>query len=250
MGIPMGLIWNGSTQQLRKLEDRVAVLEARLGIKPPTATFENSLRIHTGYEPKSSPLAMRLDQPWVSKSVRISEQLTSFEFAVKAQLGQAVLFALGGLTIGALVARLFELSWLAAPGFGLAAGSLALTILLIDHRGLVHRIVNDTNSRAQKKRTELRVQIDHHQGPLAKADFLYVAGIQPDQLRQFAQATCDGVSLTFHAHAGGGKLFSQPQYAALMAELERFDYARPGAGNKPRTLTSKGKALMRALAEG
>jgi hypothetical protein len=247
-------------KRMSDLEKRITALETALRQfrRHETLVLESSMPDHStwyqqgeGHTNGMYTLAAQMGLPWISKSVRITEQLTSFEFAVKTQLGQAVLFGLGGTVVGAGAAWLMELPWYAAPVLGMAAGTLALTILLLDHRGMVHRVITDAGSRPGKQRTELRVQIDQRDAHsrLNGVEFLYVSGIEHPQLRTFAAAAVKGASLAVHKWTGRGALFTRSQFDDLMTELEQFGYIKPATGNVARQLTRKGRALMRALAE-
>jgi len=184
--------------------------------------------------------------PWVSKSVQISERLTSFEFAVKATAGQAALFGLGGGLFGAGAAWLLRLPWYASPVLGVASGTLALTLLLIDHRGMLHQVVREAGAR-KPRYGELRVQIEHSDG--RGTDYLFLKeDVAREDLRELAQGVLAGKSLAVHAWVGVGG-WTRTKFDNVMAELEKMGYTRPGRGNKARELTAKGRALFRALAE-
>jgi hypothetical protein len=247
-------------KRMSDLEKRITALEIALQRfrQYETLVLESSMPDHSawfrhgeGHTSGVDNLAAPVGVPWVSKSVRITEQLTSFEFAVKTQLGQAALFGLGGMVVGAGAAWLLELPWYAAPVLGAAAGTLALTILLLDHRGMVHQVITDAGNRPGKQRTELRVQIDQRDAHsrLNGVEFLYVSGIEHHQLQTFAAAAVKGSSLAVHKWTGRGALFTRGQFDDLMTELEQFGYIKPATGNVARQLTRKGRALMRALAE-
>lgn len=244
--------WCATQKRFDELEQRIVVLESMLGINahqgqrvrletsiPHSAASENG----TGYPPVAG-------QPWVSKSVRISEQLTSFEFAVKAQFGQASIFAIGGTVLGAVLVGWLDLPWYASPVIGVVSGTVALIILVLDHRGMLHQLINDAGQRPAKKQ-ELRIAVKHPQPESNKSDlhFLYLNGaIDRDDLRLMARRVSEGKSLTVNSWIGVGG-WTRTKVDNLMSELEKMGYARSGRGNQPRQLTNKGRALFRALAE-
>jgi hypothetical protein len=241
--------WGSTQKQLDELKQRVMALEARAGIQTyPTVSLESSLPFNPmADDPSYLPAA---GQPWVSKRVQISEQLTSFEFAVKAQFGQAAIFALGGAVLGGLLGGWLDLSWYVAPVIGVVSGTIALIILVLDHRGMVHQLVNEVGQRPAKKQ-ELRIAIKHSPSMGNQSDlrFLYLNGaIDRDDLRLMAQGVNEGKSLAVNAWIGVGG-WTRTKVDNVMSELEKMGYVRPGRGNQPRQLTRRGRALFKALAE-
>ena len=239
-----------NNKRLTEIEQRLQRIENQLGISAAKlATFESSLSTQSGYD--GDPGAPALPgQLWVSKSVKISEQLTSYDFAVKAQLGQALLLTLVGILAGAAAVALFDLVWYAALIIGLAVGAVALTYFILEHRGLLQRLVKDAGHR-QAKKSELRVAIkqpSNHQ-TISDLTYLYLNGaIDRDDLRLIAAGVRDGKSLAVNGWIGVGG-WTRTKLDNFLMELERMGYARPGRGNQPRMLTKQGQALFRALAE-
>ena len=243
-------------QKLNQLEQRIAALEAALYMEErsviPPQHLESSISLPAAWDESLTPVPPTTPKMnYVSKHVQISERLTSYDFAVRAQLGQAALFSLAGLFVGGLATAMFDLVWYAAILIGLAIGALDLAMLLLDHRGLVHKVVNQQNKPKQKPKP-LRVEIKQpadQAGLPAQYQFLYLNGtIAHSDIRSFAQNVVAGKSLAIHGWTGVAG-WTRPKLDQFFTELEKMGYCRPGRGNKPRELTSKGKALFRALAE-
>lgn len=241
-----------TARRLQELEDRVAAIEARLRLAPTTGrVLESSLAVKTAYEPdKSLPAAPSAEIPWASKSVRISEQLTSYDYAVKTQISYGLIFSFGGMVLGAIATAVFDLPWFSPLVIGVVMGTLVLLYLVIDQRGLVHQLVKDAGQR-QAKKSELRVAIkqpsNHH--TISDLTYLYLNGaIDRDDLRLIAAGVRDGKSLAVNGWIGVGG-WTRTKLDNFLMELERMGYARPGRGNQPRMLTKQGQALFRALAE-
>jgi hypothetical protein len=187
--------------------------------------------------------------PWVSKTTRFTERLTSTEF-VWATLGQAGIAGLSFTILGAGTAWLLELPWFASPVIGAVGFALAGGVLLFHNREMLHRLVMEQTKKG-KQRAELRVQIDFpFDGQVTPhAEFLYLrCEVKPAQLAEFARAVLNGSSLAVHVWTGAGGAFTRAQYDSLMSELVKMDYIKPSTGNQTRSLNRRGLALMKALA--
>lgn len=245
-------------KKLDEHERRIAALEAALHLVPERQgmRFENSLPIQTEYSAQSAyhPARQPMNQaPWVSKTVRIGEQLTSFEYAVKAQFWQAGLFTLIGTIISALINGTFDLrmTWYTPFLFGLATGAVALSILLMDHRDLVRQLVRDAGHRP-KKLPELKVAISEPQanGASSRIKFLYLNGkIDHEDIQLFAHKVSAGKSLAVHSWSGIGG-WTRPKLDNFFTELETMGYVEKRGGNQGRILTRAGKNLFKAISEG
>jgi hypothetical protein len=185
--------------------------------------------------------------PWVSTTTRFSERLTSIEF-VKATAGQAALLGITFAVMGTGAAWVLELPWVTTGAVcGVAGATLSLGLLIALNRAELHSLVSAQADKG-KRRSEMRVQIDHVGDHGIK--FLYLnSDITSDQLREFAIAALGGASLTVHKWTGQGALFTRGQFDDLMGELETMGYIRPARGNVARSLNRKGQALMRGLSE-
>ncbi len=185
---------------------------------------------------------------WTSTTQRIVADLTSSQTA-RRTLQEACLAGIFFTTTGGFLAALGHLPWFAAPIVGVTGASLSLAVLVAHNRTLLHKMVSSQAKRAEKRRAEMRVQIDTPRGGHS-ADFLYLnSDVTEAQLAEFARAVLGGASLAVHKWTGQGALFTRGQYDDLMSELVKMNYVREAAGNVARSLTSKGRALMRGLAE-
>ncbi len=186
---------------------------------------------------------------WTSTTQRIVADLTSSQTA-RRTLQEACLAGIFFTTTGGFLAALGHLPWYAAPIVGVTGASLSLAVLVAHNRTLLHKMVNSQAKRAEKRRAEMRVQIDSPRGGHT-IDFLHLnSDITEAQLAEFARAVLDGASLAVHKWTGQGSLFTRSQYDDLMSELVKMNYVRDAAGNVGRSLTPQGRALMRSLAEG
>jgi hypothetical protein len=184
--------------------------------------------------------------PWVSTTSRIAADLTSSQ-TVRRTLGEAALAGIFFTATGGFLAGLGHLPWFAAPIVGGTGASLTLAVLVAHNRTLLHKLVTSQAERG-KRRSEMRVQID--KAGDHSIEFLYLnSNVTEDQLVEFARSVLDGASLAVHKWTGQGALFTRGQFDDLMSELIKLGYARDAAGNVARSLTAKGRAFMRALAE-
>lgn len=222
--------------------------------------FENSIKLdpdwHSDEERYTVPLTTPEPQPqrppWTPKAVRINEQLTTFEYAVKSQLGQAGLVTIAGFCAGLImVLTVDNVPWWSFFPIGLAGGLVALLVFVIQHRSQVNHIVKSSNQKTTAQSKELTVNVRHAYQHKAEVnhDFLYLNGkITREDLRLMAQGVLSGRSLAVNAWSGVGG-WTRNKVDSFLGELEAMQYVTPGKGNKARQLTSKGKALFRALAE-
>jgi len=224
-------------RRLEALERRVALLE---GVR-----LDNAV----AFTPAAAPAAAR---PWErpTKRERLTGDLATFDYAVKATAGQAALFGLAGGVLGLALYGLFGLAWTVIPAAALATGAVALVLLLIDHRRTVARVT----APAGKRRAgggELRLSVRHEGDAdgMAGLEFLRLPGdVTRDALRTLAREVLDGGSLAVHSWTGRAG-WTLRTFTATMAAFEKRGFVRPGRGNAPRSLTRKGQALFRALAE-
>jgi len=234
--------------RIETLERRVQKLEQHLNRR--TSTFQHATRV-LWRTPESKPEAAA--PPFVSKTVHLSERLTSFEFAVKATAAQAAITGLVAALLSGAGALIWDWPWQTPPVVGVGATTLSWMLLVLDHRDLLHQTV--AAARPRKRQTdELRITVQAPSGRgipgQSDVERLFIkANITADQIQQFARAVTDGESLKVHNWVGSGSLFTRGQYDSLMSELERMGYVLPGTGNKPRRPTAKGRALLRALAQ-
>ncbi len=232
--------------RIETLEERVRKLEQQLNGR--TSTFQHTTRVlWRNPEPKPDASA----SPFVSKAVHLSERLTSFEFAVKATAAQAAITGVVATLLSSAGALIWDWPWQTPPVVGVSVTTLSWMLLVLDHRDLLHQTV--AAARRRRRPEELRITVQTPQkGRIAGSDVerLFIkANITTEQIKQFARAVTSGESLTVHNWVGAGSLFTRGQYDSLMSELERMGYVLPGAGNKPRRPTAKGRALLRALAQ-
>lgn len=186
--------------------------------------------------------------PWIGATTRFTERLTSSEFAwvtVKDSITLGVCFA--GLGTGAAWALDFPIAITGATA-GVAGFILSAAFLIALKRWDIHTLAKGQANKDKKRRTEMRVQID--KPGTHGIDFLYLnSNITEDQLRSFAKRALRGSSLAVHKWVGQGALFTRGQYDDLMTELEQMNYVTKARGPVARSLTAKGRALMRGLAE-
>lgn len=252
----------GILQRLKEIERRQIAFEQRLAFleRRPVANADQAHTPYTWGDGAGDPYYHRQDlagtvneaahrlAPWVSTSVRFAESLTSVAH-VKAMALQALLMAASAGGVGGLVAWRADLPVLATVG-GVCVASFALTFttLLVINRTDVHVLVRQQGSARHKR--ELHIQVDSletGEGRIRSIKFLLVAGVAPEQLREWATKVLEGSDLAIKAWTGRGALFSEGQYTALMKELERAGYVEPGRGNVARSLTRPGKALLKQL---
>jgi hypothetical protein len=185
--------------------------------------------------------------PWVSTATRFSERLTSKEF-VRATAENAALIGLSAAGLTGCVAWGFGLPWQAVPVVGVSAFAVSIGVLVALNRSLIHKLVAIQDKKGQRNRQELHIQVDT---PTADGkrniEFMCVAGITKEQVYEFIPMVLDGASMAVHAMSGGGKLFSQPQYASLMSELQRAGKVSAPRGNIPRMLTVGGRHFFEAV---
>jgi len=199
---------------------------------------------------ETDPDRKQLVPAFVPNSVKINEQLTSFDFAVKSQYWQAALIGLACAGAGGVAALFLDLVWYAplvirVSGFAIAAG-----VLVLDHRSLLHETVSAASKPKSNTQHTLNLNISGHNPENRNAvDMLTIkANIEPEQLKILATEVIGrGAPLTQNHWIGAGSLFSRGQFDSLMAELVLMGYVKVSAGNKPRTLSKKGAALFRAL---
>jgi hypothetical protein len=189
----------------------------------------------------------------VSKGVRFVEQLTSPEF-VRATRSEAMLLGVSFTILGAGAAWLLALPWYAPMVIGFAGFAVSTGVLIVHNRTLLHATVNQQGKAGEKRRAELRVQVDgvgeggNHSN--SHAEFLYLkCAVNAAQLTEWARAALDGGGLGVHKWTGQGALFTRSQYDNLCSELLTMGYLVDRGGNLGRQLTAKGRALCRALAE-
>ncbi len=246
-------------RRLAEIERRQAAFEQRLAFleRRPVASGDQARMPYSWSDEAGDPYYHR--QPdlagtiervgaWTSTTQRIVADLTSSQTA-RRTLQEACLAGIFFTCAGGFAAALGHLPWFAAPIVGVTGASLSLAVLVAHNRTLLDRLVSSQASRNEKRRAELRVQIDSPRGGQT-ADFLHLnSDVTTAQLAEFARAVLDGASLAVHKWTGQGSLFTRGQFDDLMSELVKMNYVREAAGNVGRSLTSKGKALMRALAE-
>lgn len=242
---------NALVRRVGDLEARVRFLESRpnMGDKTRPIDWGSVGDAYYHRDPDYNDLAGVLSQaaPWVSSTVRFAESLTSPQF-IKATGLQAGLFAVTFAGAGAVAALWLELPWYASPTIGLAGFALSAGVLGIHNRTMLARLTRAQAEKGQRRRHELRVQVDRAADH--GADFLYLnSDVTPAQLAEFARAAIEGASLGVHKWTGQGALFTRGQYEDLMTELVKMGYVNDSRGNVGRSLNSKGRALMRALAE-
>jgi hypothetical protein len=253
---------NGDVSALARrvtaMEKRIAAIEQRLAFleRRPVASGDQARtpygwgdQVGEAYYHRQPDLAGTMQRwaPWVSTTSRIAADLTSSQTA-RRTLQEACLSGIFFTCAGGFLAGLGHLPWYGAPIVGFTGASLTLAVLVAHNRTLLHKLVTSQAERGNKRRSEMRVQIDETGSH--SIDFLHLnSTITEAQLAEFARAVLDGASLAVHKWTGQGALFTRGQYDDLMSELIKMNYARDAAGNVARTLTPQGRALMRALAE-
>ncbi len=245
--------------RVANLEKRIAAIEQRLTFleRRPAASADQARtpygwgdEVGEAYYHRQPDLAGTMEHwaPWVSTTSRIAADLTSSQTA-RRTLQEACLSGIFFTCAGGFLAGLGHLPWYAAPVVGATGASLTLAVLVAHNRTLLHKLVTSQAERSNKRRAEMRIQIDEPRGGHS-IDFLHLnSDVTEAQLAEFARAVLDGASLAVHKWTGQGSLFTRGQYDDLMSELIKMNYARDAAGNVARSLTPQGRALMRALAE-
>jgi hypothetical protein len=248
-------------RRLAEIEKRQAAFEQRLAFleRRPVANADQARTPYgwgdqVGGDPyyHKPDLAGTMERVgmWTSTTQRIVADLTSSQTA-RRTLQEACLAGIFFTCAGGFAAGLGHLPWLLAPVVGAAGGSLSLGVLVVHNRSLLDRLVTSQVNRGIKRQQETRVQIDKFDtGGHKSVDFLHLGSdVTEAQLAEFARAVLGGASLAVHKWTGQGALFTRSQFDDLMSELVKMNYVRDAAGNVARSLTSQGKALMRALAE-
>ncbi len=230
-----------------RLRERVDRLERAAALAP--RADESTRWFHRDeYNPGPGAGTLALTTPalpWISKSVQFAERLTSLEF-IRATLTEAAALGLVGALLGSGVALAFEYPWTLAPISGASAFGLAVGVLILHNRALLHVTVQQQGRGGQRNRQEADIFVHMDNGPVYPRPIarLLVEGITLVQLKEWAPRALVAPDLGVHAHSGGGKLFSQPQYSALMGQMLRFEYVKPSAGNKARQLNDRGRAVL------
>ena len=98
------------------------------------------------------------------------------------------------------------------------------------------------------ERLEIEVTQKNEKGAVTGIKLLDMLNIPAALLREFATAAIAGDSLAVARWTGASGKFSQPQYQAMMAELERAGLVNPGHGNVGRSLSLAGRAVLRRIA--
>ena len=149
-----------------------------------------------------------------------------------------------------LIVPMDQWNWLMPPVIGLSGGAISYCVMVVAKRWDVHETVKGQERKNQRRRHELDILVTVDDGGKNPTlDRLLVAGITKEALMEAAPTILRYGKLTVNLIGGGGRPLSQPQVQALAAELQLLDYAIPGIGNKPCSLTAKGRALFRGLAE-
>jgi len=203
------------------------------------------------------------EYPWVRRPVgealerQVGSRAPSVEADVLVPLQQSVVTGMFGLACGAALGAVVFWEWLAALvggfcGFIVAGGGM-WALLLAEHRRLLWLVerqmagVEGDGGGVE----ELRVVIAHEDevGRVVRMQYLNVAGVSGEELREFARAVVGGAPLTVAYWTGTGALFSRAEYEVLMAELVRAGLVRDG-GHQGRALTAAGRCVLRRVAEG
>lgn len=245
-----------SRGEFERLVRRVAALEQKVRLLSTPPFTDQARTPYAWGDEAGEPYYHRGDiagslrefVPWISTTTRFSERLTSGEFfwvTLKESLTLGMCFA----GLGAGVAWAFDFPIVTtATTSGVAGFILSAAFLIALNRWDIHTLAKGQADRDKKKRSEMRVQIDKpgEHG----MEFLYLnSNITEDQLRKFARRALNGSSLAVHKWVGQGALFTRGQYDDLMTELEQMNYVTRARGPVARSLTAKGRALMRGLIE-
>jgi len=251
-----GNMFNRKRKQPQSTEKRLTDIERRLSrleterATDSKLTLQNTTPILFRDSP-DTPDRKQLVPAFQPAIVKLNEQLTSFDFAVKSQYGQAALIGLACAGAGGVAALIFDMIWYAPLVIGVSGFAIASGALILDHRSLVHKTVDLASKPKANSQSTLNLNISgsNPNNPNAMDRLSIQADVSPEQIKKFATEVSRGVTLAVNHWCGAGSLFTRNQYDSLMAELILMNYVKPSSGNIPRQLSKKGKALIRALVE-
>lgn len=156
---------------------------------------------------------------------------------------------LGGLVLGLATWDAVMLALGAVAGYLVVAAGVWF-VLLLEHRRMLWLMERAMLGLDEEGGTdELRVVVSQQdvEGRVVRMQYLNVAGVNADELREFARAVVDGAPLSVGYWTGRGSLFSRAEYEVLMAELVRAGLVRDG-GTQGRQLTAAGRAILGRVA--
>jgi len=256
---------NQIVQRLDNIDDRLTAVEqggrsrkslfqsaietpARwLTVHDPQNGGGNNLRIANNLKPNA-------DSPYTSKIAQVTANITKREFAVITTRDQALGLGVGGFLSSGVATLLLEWPWHTPFTVGTIVGVVGYSLLVLQHRHLVHQTVaaasNNGHGHQQHASVTLTIKeetMDKH--PLIQK-IVSVPGVDLDRLIVYGRGLTSGLPMSTRTWTPKRtKIFTDTEYKSIIDTLELNGCATKANSNQSGDLTDYGKRLMKRISK-